>query len=114
MITIYHNPRCTKSREGLHNIEKSKEHFQVRNYYTNLFTETELIDVLHKLDIKPIELVRTKEKIWIDNFKNKAVTDAEIIAALLIYPQLIERPIIVFGKKAVIARPLEKIKKLNL
>ncbi len=114
MITIYHNPRCTKSRECLFALENINKPFNIRTYLTDPFSETELKDVIHKLGIKPLELVRTKEAIWIENFKNKQLSDIDIIAALLAHPKLIERPIVVLGNKAVIARPLDKINELDL
>jgi arsenate reductase (glutaredoxin) len=112
MITIYHNPRCTKSREGLNEIESLQQSFTVRKYLEDPFTKSELEEVIKKLNIKPIELVRTKENIWIKNYKGKELSNAQIIEILLKNPKLIERPIIVNGNKAVIARPLEKIKEI--
>ena len=112
MITIYHNPRCTKSREGLCELEILNQPFQLRKYLDEPFTKDELEEVIKKLNIKPIELVRTKESIWVENYKNKTLTDAEIINAMLAHPKLIERPIVVKGDKAIIARPKEKIKEL--
>ena len=112
MITIYHNPRCTKSREGLCELEILNQPFQLRKYLDEPFTKDELEEVIKKLNIKPIELVRTKESIWIENYKSKILSDAEIINAMLAHPKLIERPIIVKGDKAIIARPKEKIKDL--
>lgn len=112
MITIYHNPRCTKSREGLCELEILNQPFQLRKYLDEPFTKDELEEVIKKLNIKPIELVRTKESIWVENYKNKTLTDAEIINAMLANPKLIERPIVVKGDKAIIARPKEKIKEL--
>ena len=112
MITIYHNPRCTKSREGLCLLEELNEEFIIRKYLEEPFSKTELKDVIKKLNIKPIELVRTKEKIWIDQFKNKELSDDELITILIENPKLIERPIIVKGNKAVIARPKEKIQEI--
>jgi arsenate reductase len=112
MITIYHNPRCTKSREGLCEIENLNQSFKIRKYFDEPFTELELKDVIKKLNIKPIELVRTKESIWIENYKGKELSDAQIIKAMLENPKLIERPIIVNGNKAVIARPKEKINEI--
>ena len=111
MITIYHNPRCTKSREGLSEIENSNKSFNIRKYLDEPFTKVELKEVIKKLDIKPLELVRTKESIWIENYKGKQLTDEEIIDALFLHPKLIERPILVFDNKAIIGRPKEKIKK---
>lgn len=112
MITIYHNPRCTKSREGLCLLEELNEEFIIRKYLEEPFSKTELKDVIKKLNIKPIELVRTKEKIWINQFKNKELSDDELITILIENPKLIERPIIVKGNKAVIARPKEKIQEI--
>lgn len=112
MITIYHNPRCTKSREGLCEIETLNQPFTVRKYLEIPFTKSEFEDVIKKLNIQPIELVRTKESIWIENYKGKALNDEEIIEIMLKNPKLIERPIIVNGNKAIIARPLDKIKEI--
>ena len=74
--------------------------------------KSQLEEVIKKLNISPIELVRTKESIWIENYKGKELTDDQIIDALLKNPKLIERPIIVNGNKAVIARPKEKINEI--
>ncbi|MCW1148427.1 arsenate reductase (glutaredoxin) [Flavobacterium lacisediminis] len=112
MITIYHNPRCTKSREGLCEIENLNQPFEIRKYLDEPFTKNELEEVITKLNISPIELVRTKESIWIENFKGKKLSDSQIIQAMLENPKLIERPIIVNGNKAVIARPKEKINEI--
>lgn len=112
MITIYHNPKCTKSREGLCELENFKQSVIVRKYIDEPFTKDELKSVVKKLAIKPIELVRTKEAIWSEQFKGKEMSDEAIIDAMLIHPKLIERPIVVFGDKAVIARPKEKINEL--
>ncbi len=112
MIIIYHNPRCTKSREGLCEIESLNQPFEIRKYLEKPFSESELKEVIQKLQIKPIELVRTKETIWIENYKGKDLNDEDIINAMLQNPKLIERPIIVNGNKAVIARPKEKINEI--
>ncbi len=108
MIQIYHNPRCSKSRECLAFMDNSGESFEVVKYLDDKFTFEELKDVIKKLSIAPIDLVRKKEKIWIENFKDKVLTDDEIIGAMVSNPTLIERPIVVNGNKAVIARPFEK------
>jgi arsenate reductase len=112
MIIIYHNPRCTKSREGLCEIESLNQPFEIRKYLEEPFSESELKEVIQKLQIKPIELVRTKETIWVENYKGKELDDEAIINAMLQNPKLIERPIIVNGNKAVIARPKEKINEI--
>lgn len=112
MITIYHNPRCTKSREGLCEIELLNQPFEIRKYLDEPFTKVELEEIIKKLNIKPIELVRIKESIWIEKYKEKELSDAQIVDAMLENPKLIERPIIVNGDKAVIARSKEKIKEI--
>jgi arsenate reductase len=114
MITIYHYSKCSKSRAGLCEIEKHSNSIQIRNYFKDLFTRDELISVLNKLNIKPLDLVRTNESIWKENFSSKKLATDEIMDALLLYPQLIERPIVVFNERAVIARPIEKINELQL
>ncbi|NHN27542.1 arsenate reductase (glutaredoxin) [Flavobacterium jejuense] len=112
MITIYHNPRCTKSREGLAEIEALKKPYAIRKYIDEPFTKEELTEVIQKLEIKPLELVRTKEKIWIQEYKGKNMSDVAIIEAMLLHPKLIERPIVVNEGKAIIARPKEMINKI--
>lgn len=109
MIQIYHNSRCGKSRECLFFLENSGQKYEIIKYLEEVPTFSALKEIIKKLDIRPIELVRLKEKIWIENFKDKLLTDDEIIQAMISNPILIERPIVVNGDKAVIARPLEKV-----
>lgn len=112
MITIYHNPRCGKSRDCLAFIQNSNLEYEVIKYLETPFSKDELTKVIGKLKIKPIELVRTKEPIWVEKYKNSALSDAQIIQAMIDHPILIERPIAVRGNKAIIARPLDKIKEI--
>ena len=112
MLTIYHNPRCSKSREGLALLELQGKPFTVIKYLNEPLTKEELNGIITKLDIKPLELVRQKEKVWIDTFKSKELTDDEVIDAMIAHPSLIERPIVVNGDKAVIARPAERVKEI--
>jgi arsenate reductase len=112
MITIYHNPRCGKSRECLAFVTNSNQEFEVINYLNTPLNFNSLTELISKLKIEPIELVRTKEKIWIEQFKTKKLTNTEIIEAMVQFPILIERPIAVNGNKAVIARPLELIQSI--
>lgn len=112
MITIYHNPRCGKSRECLAFIENSNLEFEVIKYLDTPFTFDSLSEIIQKLKIKPIELVRTKETVWIDNYKNKNLSDTEVIEAMVLNPKLIERPIVVNNNEAVIALPFDKVKSI--
>jgi arsenate reductase len=109
MIKIYHNPRCSKSREGLAVLENSKKEFEIVEYLEAVPSKDELTKIIRLLDISPLQLVRKNEKIWKENFKGKELTDAEIIIAMVQNPKLIERPIIINNKKAVIGRPSESI-----
>ncbi len=109
MIKIYHNPKCSKSREGLCKIENLNRDFEIINYINNPLTFSELKNIIKLLNIEPIELVRVKETIWKENYKDKNLTNDEIIEAMVAHPKLIERPIVVNGNKAVIARPIKKI-----
>lgn len=109
MIKIYHNNRCSKSRCGLEILEKSKKPFQVIKYLDNNLSTEELNDIINLLGIKPIDLVRKNEAIWKSDYKGKILTDIEIIQAMVKNPKLIERPIVINGKKAIIGRPPELI-----
>lgn len=110
MITIYHNPRCGKSREGLKLVEASGTEFEIVKYLNDVPSESELKAILKKLGMQPIELIRTKEAIWKENFKGKEFTDDELVTIMVENPKLIERPIVVNGDKAVVGRPPENIK----
>lgn len=109
MITIYHNPRCGKSRECLTFLENSKNEIEIIKYLETPLKFQELKDLISRLQLSAIDLIRQKESIWIEHYKGKTLTDAQIIQAMVDYPILMERPIAVNGNKAVIARPLDKI-----
>ncbi len=115
-LIVWHNPRCRKSREGLAMAEKiAKEkglELEIRKYLENPPTEEELREVIKKMGIKPIELVRKQESIWKENFKGKELTDDDIIRAMAQYPKLIERPVVIYKDKAVLARPADKVAEL--
>ncbi|MDP5201859.1 arsenate reductase (glutaredoxin) [Flavobacterium sp. DG2-3] len=104
MIQIYHNPRCGKSRNCLAFIEESKQDFEIIPYLTETPSFEQLKTLLGQLNLEPIQLIRTKEKIWIENFKGKTLSDDEIINAMVENPILIERPIVVKDGKAIIGR----------
>lgn len=108
MLKIFHNPRCTKSRDCLLYLNESGKKYEVVKYLETPPTVEELTEIIRKLRIKPIELVRQKEPVWIEKYKSKTLNDQQIIAAMAAHPILIERPIVINGEKAIIARPLEK------
>ncbi len=112
MIKIYHNPRCQKSREALAILEESGKKYEIVEYLKDIPTQKEIKELLVKLDIKAEALIRKGEKIYKEVYKDKKMTSAQWVKAMTEYPKLIERPIVVKGKKAVIGRPPEAIKSL--
>ncbi len=111
-MKIYHNPRCSKSRQGLAILKDSKVTFDTVEYLKNPISKEELTNIIKLLGIKPIDLVRKNEAIWKENYKGKELSDDDIIEAMVSNPKLIERPIVVHNGKAVIGRPPEIIKTL--
>lgn len=111
-MKIYHNPRCSKSRQGLAILEESKMSFETIKYLETPTSKEELTEIIKLLGISPIDLVRKNEAIWKDNYKGKPLTDLEIITAMVENPKLIERPIVINNGKAVIGRPPEIIKSI--
>jgi arsenate reductase len=112
-VTIYHNPRCTKSRQTLALLEQRGIQPKVIEYLVTPPTEAELKRLLKLLGIPPRELLRTKEEEYKQAKLDKPdVTDAEIIRAMIKHPRLMERPIVVVGNKAVLGRPPENVLKI--
>tara|TARA_Y100000813_G_scaffold11543_1_gene8110 strand:+ start:204 stop:545 length:342 start_codon:yes stop_codon:yes gene_type:complete len=112
MIKIYHNNRCQKSRMGLKLLQAQGCNFKIIDYIKNPIGADTLKTILKALDIPAIDLVRTQESIWKSEFKGKALSESQIINALVKHPKLIKRPIVINGQKAVVGRPTEKINKV--
>jgi len=112
MIKIYHNPRCRKSREGLAVLENSGKEFEVIKYLEEVPTKGELREVISCLGITPENLVRKNEAIWKEKFRNRFLSDEDILDAMITYPKLIERPIVINNGVAVIGRPVNNIEKI--
>lgn len=111
-IKIYHNNSCSKSRTALKEITQSGNEFEVINYLVDVPSIADLERIIAKLNIKPLDLVRKTEKIYIENFKGKDLSDQEWMVALHENPILIQRPIVVNGSVAVIARSEEELDKV--
>lgn len=111
-MKIYHNPRCSKSRQTLALLKENGIDPEVILYLDKAPTTQELLDLLNKLQLSPIELVRKGEAIWKEKFKGKDLSDDDIIKAMILNPKLIERPIVVKGNKAVLGRPPENVLQL--
>jgi arsenate reductase len=112
-ISIWHNPRCSKSRDSLKLLEEKGLDFEVLKYLEVLPSKEEFQNMLKRLGMSSArELMRTKEAIYKElNLKDEQSEDA-LIEAMLSNPKLIERPIVIKGNKAVIGRPIEKVMEL--
>lgn len=108
-MKIYHNPRCRKSRETLAIINEKGADVEIIEYLSNVPQEQELREVLAYLGISAEQLIRKGEKDFKENFKGKNLSDEEWIKAMIAYPKLIERPIVVKDKKAILGRPPENV-----
>ena len=111
-MKIYHNPRCSKSRQGLAILNESNSEFEIIKYLESSLSLKELHEIVELLNISPLQLVRKNESIWKENYKGKDLSDVEILNAMIEHPKLIERPIVVNNGKAVIGRPPEIIKSI--
>lgn len=109
MITIYHNPRCQKSREALALLEEKGVQYSIRLYLNDeeSMSAAEFEDLLDALDMDAIDLVRKNESVWKEEYKTLELDEDEIILAMIEYPRLMERPIVVKDNKAVVARPAD-------
>jgi arsenate reductase len=108
-----HNPRCSKSREGLKILEDKKCKFEIREYLKDPLNAKEVLDLLNKLVNDPQQLIRVKE----DDFKKSKLdlndlNSKNIANAIAKFPVLLERPILINGKKAIIGRPPEDLLKI--
>lgn len=112
MIEILHNPRCSKSRAALSYLKESGWDVKEILYLENPLNKEAIRDILNKLNIPAYDLVRKNEFVFKDAFKDKELTDEEWVEAMVNYPKLIERPVIINGDRAVIGRPLEKVEEI--
>lgn len=111
-IVVYHNPRCSKSRCALDFLNAQKVDFTVVEYLKDVPTKAELTTIIDQLGIAPEALIHKGEEDFKLHFKGKPLSNDEWIEAMLQFPKLIERPIVVVGGKAVVARPTERILEL--
>jgi arsenate reductase len=107
MIKIYHNNRCGKSRNALQILQDKNLEFEIVEYLKEPLNQKQIKELLKKLGLKAIELVRKNEDIYKNNFKDHQLTEKEWIKVLAENPILIERPIIENSERAIIARPPE-------
>ena len=111
-MKIYHNPRCRKSREGVQYLADKGVKFEIIEYLKDNLPKETIQILLNKLNITALELIRKNEKIWKENYKDKSLSEKELVEVLHKEPKLIERPIIESENLAVIGRPKENIDSL--
>jgi arsenate reductase len=104
-ITIYHNNQCSKSREALSILKEGGVDLEIVEYLKEVQSSQNITDLLTKLGISALELMRKGEKDYLENVKGKSLTEPELIDLLVKFPKLIERPIVIKGNKAIIGRP---------
>lgn len=108
--TIYHNPRCSKSRQTLALLEEKGVTPEVVLYLETPPSADQIKDILAKLAIKPRQLMRTKEALYKENnLADDSLTDEQLIDAMVRFPKLIERPIVLANNKAALGRPPEDV-----
>jgi len=108
-FTIYHNPRCSKSRATLALLEERGVVPEIVLYLETGPDMDELVSLLEKLNMSASELVRTGEEAYKESGLTKQSSEGDVLAAMCAHPKLIERPIVVSGSKAVIGRPPENV-----
>lgn len=111
-MKIYHNPRCTKSRQTLQLIQESGKETEIVEYLVNPPTADELRIILKKLGMMAEQLIRKNEAVYNEKFKGKKLSEEEWVQAMVENPKLIERPIVIAGDRAVLGRPPENVKDL--
>ncbi|HEY6095378.1 MAG TPA: arsenate reductase (glutaredoxin) [Gallionellaceae bacterium] len=108
-LRIYYNPRCSKCRAAAALAAEHGYATELIEYLQTPPSREELIALLRKLDMKPLELIRTGEEVFKQLYAGRELSDEQWLDAMLQHPVLIERPIVVRGDKAVVARPPEKM-----
>jgi arsenate reductase len=109
-LIFYHNPSCSKSREALKLLQQRKAQPQIIEYLNTPLSTLEITEIVKKLGLAPIDLLRTTEKAYIDGkYQANLMSNEEIIAAIAKHPSLLQRPIVICGNKAIIGRPPIKV-----
>ena len=109
-VTIYHNPRCSKSRQTLALIEEKGIKPEIVLYLETPPSKEKIGEILGKLSIQPRQLMRVKEDLYKENqLADKNLSNEQLIAAMVKFPKLIERPIVLANDKAILGRPPENV-----
>jgi arsenate reductase len=108
-MTVFHKPSCQTSNAVLKYLRKKKQKLDIIHYIDNPPTAKELEILLSKLNLKPLDLIRKKEKYYKEKLSKLNLNDHEWINLMVENPVLIERPILIKGNKAIIGRPIERV-----
>ena len=111
-ITIYQKPTCSTCRQALQILKESGRPFTAINYYEQRFTASQLKRLLKKAKLSPREVLRTKDPYKQLGLASTSLTDDDLIQAMVKYPDLIQRPLVEQGEKALLARPADKVRDL--
>ncbi len=112
-ITIYEKPTCTTCRQVHAALKESGVDFEAVDYYVEAISKNKLKELIKKMGITASELIRTKEPIYQElNLRQKKLTDDQILDLMVKHPDLIQRPIVEKGSKAILARPAERLKEI--
>ena len=110
---IFHNSRCSKSRQVLQILQDNNCDIEIINYLETDLDVSLIKDVLKKLSLKPRDILRTSDQDYKDNnLKEDNLSDDDLIDYMIKYPKLIERPIVIKGHSAVLGRPPENVLEL--
>lgn len=108
-IRIYYNPRCSKCRDAVALVQEHGYRTELIKYLDTPPDKEELLEIVSKLGIKPRDLIRKGEEIFQQTYAGKTLSDEAWLDAMAAHPVLIERPIVIRGNKAIVARPAEKV-----
>ena len=112
-IVIYQKPTCTTCRQVYAALKESGVGFDAVDYYLDPIPRTKLLELLHKMRLKPRDLLRTKEAIYKTlKLGERELSDADIVDLMVEHPDLIQRPIVEKGARAILARPAERLKEI--
>ncbi|MEY8702825.1 arsenate reductase family protein [Francisella philomiragia] len=111
-MKIYHNPKCSKSRQAKQVLDQNNINYDTHLYLDNPLSVKEIKGLLTKLKLSITDIIRTKEAVWKENFKDGEFTSDELIEIVASNPKLLERPIIEHNDFAVVARSDEKIQEI--
>jgi arsenate reductase (glutaredoxin) len=112
-IVIYQKPTCTTCRQVHAALKESGVDFDAVNYYVDPIPKTKLIELLRKMKMSPRELLRTKEPIYKTlRLGERDLSDDEIVELMVRNPDLIQRPIVEKGARAILARPADRLKEI--